>query len=174
MSSAAALVRAQEIREIIADRGVGERTELNAEILAQVIRVSDINAEFEAVLGFHPRDSVRELSAALIRECRALKECGNAEVKTDARAADDRNVWRQAEGIGVTRKVGRSKQVGLFVRVRSLWKFEFQVAAVLEASFVAEGIGDGCVQLGNAPGGTDVAVAEAGIAEVVAGLRLDS
>src|SRR5215813_437260 len=135
-----------------------------------------VDAELEAVLAANVGNGVRDLSATFVRKSRALQESRNAKVKTDVRSpsADNTDVRGQAERVRITREIGRSEKVRLFISIGGLGEFELEVAAILEANFVAECIGDGCVKLGDTPSGPDIVIAKAGVAEVIAGLRLDA
>jgi len=83
-----AVVRGNKVRDKIGQARVAERAKLEAQVLAQVIGVDDVEAEFDGVLAFAPGDRVGALRATLVRKSWPLQEGRNAHVE----AVTDENV----------------------------------------------------------------------------------
>src|SRR6266481_790068 len=117
-----------------------------------------------------PRDGVSVLSAALVRESGTGEECGDAHVK----AIEDENVRWQPQGIRIAGEMEGSNEIGLLIGGGRLGELKFKVPPILEASLVRKSLGDGGVDLCNAPGVLDVVTTETIGGKGVAGLRLDA
>src|SRR6266404_5668088 len=129
-----------------------------------------VHAKFEAVPAVIPADGVGKLGATFVRKRRPLEERGYAHVE----AVRDEHVGRKAEWIRVAGEERRSDEIGLFVCRRWLCEFKFKVASILEAGLIRESGGKGGIKFCDAPGVTNVVVAEAGYAERIARLCLNT
>ena len=129
-----------------------------------------VRAKFEAVPAVIPADGVGKLGATFVRKRRPLEERRYAHVE----AVRDEHVGRKAERIRVAGEERRSDEIGLFVCRRWLCEFKFKVASILEAGLIRESGGKGGIKFCDAPGVTNVVVAEAGYAERIARLCLNT